>query len=265
VKPRGKLTRARVVEWLQSRHWLRVHMFVIVTVTFLAGITATKLLMLLGVDLLWLRYAISVCAAYLVFLFMIRLWIAIVCGTDDRFFDSPNGIDLYVRAAGGADDVAEIFGGGKFGGGGASGSWGSADDIAAAPAKAAKLSGGSDKSGCLSFDLGGDGEGCVVVILLAVLVGALLIAGGYLIYAAPAILGEAAFEALLAAALARRAKKLALGGWVGSVFRATVWIFVVVLALSITLGWYAQKHCPGARRVMDAIDCSAAARESSPR
>src|SRR6185503_16578546 len=120
--------------------------------------------------------------------------------------------------------------------------------------------GGSDKSGCLSFDIGGD-EGCFVVILLAVLIGVLLIAGGYLIYAAPAILGEAVFEALLAAALARRAKKLAAGGWAGSVFKATVWIFFAVFALSIVLGWYAQESCTEARRIRDAINCGAAARE----
>ena len=232
-------------------------MFLIVTATFLAGLLTTKLLMMSGVDLLWLRYALAVGAAYLTFLAIIRLWIWYVCYGGG--YDGSDGIDLFVRAMDKVEWV-ELGEGGQFGGGGASGTWEMADgapvemEISTAPAKAVG-SGGSDKSGCLSFDIGGD-EGCFIVILLAVLAGALLIAGGYLVYAAPAILGEAVFEALLAAALVRRTKKLAAAGWAGSIFQATVWIFLAVLAISITLGWYAQKSCPEARRIRDAIDCS---------
>jgi len=266
VRKRQKkvLTRAEVIAWLQRRHWLRLHMFLIVAATFLAGLLTTKLLMNSGVDLLWLRYAIAVCAAYLTFLVIIRIWIWYVCYGGG--YDSSDGIDLFVRSM---DKVewAELGGGGEFGGGGASGTWATPDgvpvemEISTAPSKLAGSGGGSDKSGCLSFDIGGD-EGCFVVILLAVLVGVLLIAGGYLIYAAPAIMGEAVFEALLAAALVRRTKKFAAAGWGGSIFQATIWIFLAVLAISITLGWYAQKSCPEARRVRDAINCVSAARES---
>lgn len=261
MKPRQKtLTRAKVIEWLQRRHWLRLHMFFMVTATFLAGLTATKVLMIVGVDLLWLRYAVAVCAAYLAFLVMIRLWIWYVCGGGDEVFDPLNGIDLFARGSSNTSSwVPDFSGRGKFGGGGSSGDWGtSSSEVAVAPAKIGNGGGGSDKTGCLSFDIGGD-DGCVVVILLVALVGVLFIGGAYLIYAAPAILGEAAFEALLAAALARRAKKLAAAGWAGSVFKATVWIFLAVLAFSITLGWYAQKSCPNARRIRDAINCAAAA------
>ncbi|HEV7763402.1 MAG TPA: hypothetical protein VGQ76_00235 [Thermoanaerobaculia bacterium] len=258
MKKRQKrvLTRAEVIAWLQRRHWVRLHMFFLVTATFLAGLLATKLLMELGVDTLWLRYALAVCGAYLVFLVLVRLWIWYVCGRGVDL-DAADGIDLFVRAMDKGERVE--IGGGEFGGGGASGTWDTPDgvpvdvEISTAPAKLAST-GGSDKSGCLSFDIGGD-EGCFVVILLAVLVGALLIAGGYLIYAAPAILGEAVFEVLLAAALARRAKKLEAAGWGGSVFNATVWIFLAVLAIAVTLGWYAQKSCPEATRIRDAINC----------
>ncbi len=240
-------------------------MFFIVTATFLAGLVTTKLLMMSGVDLLWLRYALAVCAAYLTFLVLIRMWIWYVCQGGGGGEDSA--IDLFVR---GMDKVewVEIGGGGQFGGGGASGTWEAADgapvelEISTAPAKLASSGGGgSDKSGCLSFDIGGD-EGCFVVILLAVFVGVLLIAGGWVIYAAPAILGEAVFEVLLAAALVRRTKKLAATGWAGSVFKSTVWIFVAVLTIAVVLGWYTQKSCPDARRIRDAINCGAVVRES---
>lgn len=237
-------------------------MFFLVTATFLAGLLATKLLMELGVDTLWLRYALAVCGAYLVFLVLVRLWIWYVCGRGADL-NGTDGIDFFVRAM----DKGEWLevGGGQFGGGGASGTWATPDgtpvevEISTAPANVVSA-GGSDKSGCLSLDIGGD-EGCFIVILLAVLVGALLIAGGYLIYAAPAILGEAVFEVLLAAALARRAKKLEAAGWGGSVFKATVWIFLAVLAIASGLGWYAQDVCPEAIRIRDAINCGVVARE----
>jgi hypothetical protein len=261
VKKRQKrvLTRAEVISWLQRRHWVRLHMFLLVTATFLAGLLATKLLMELGVDTLWLRYGVAVCAAYLVFLLMVRLWIWYVCGSGVGL-ESPDGIDLFVRSM---DKVewTEIGGGGQFGGGGASGTWEAPDgvpvDVEFSSATSEVVSSSvSEPSGCL--DIGGD-EGCFVVILLALLVGALLIAGGYLIYAAPAILGEAVFEFLLAAALARRAKKMASAGWGGSLFKATIWIFLAVLAFAVTLGWYAQDACPDARRIRDAINCGSAA------
>jgi hypothetical protein len=77
----------------------------------------------------------------------------------------------------------------------------------------------------------------------------------YVIYAAPAIMTEAAFNAALAGALARRAKHLSFGTWVGSVVRSTILPFLIVLALAITTGWYAQKHCPSATRLRDAFRC----------
>ena len=243
------LTRAAVREWLQSRHWLRLHMFVIVAVTFGAGLVATWALMKLGVDRLWWRYAIGVCAAYLVFLALVRLWIWFVCRIDAGYADGE-AFELVLRNAERIEWTTELGGGGEFGGGGASGGWEGGEDVVAAPMKVASSSDG----GGLSLDVG-DAEGCAGVIVLGVLVALFMVVGGYLIYTAPAILAEAAFEALLAAALARRAKRVAGAGWVGSVFLSTFWVFAAVLAFAIVLGWYAQMRCPEAMRLRDAVNC----------
>src|SRR5688572_4012488 len=72
-------------------------------------------------------------------------------------------------------------------------------DAVITPDSAAASSRGSDAPGC-GID-GGD-EGCLIVVLIAVVL-ALVVASAYVIWAAPAILGEVAFEAALAAALAR--------------------------------------------------------------
>jgi hypothetical protein len=42
---------------------------------------------------------------------------------------------------------------------------------------------------------------------------------------------------------------------VGSVFHATVIPFAIVLAFAIALGWFAQKRCPSAVRLREAIHC----------
>jgi hypothetical protein len=105
-----------------------------------------------------------------------------------------------------------------------------------------------------SFDL--DLDEFFVVILFLALVFSLLFVGIYIIYTAPVLLTEAAFEALLTGALVRRARKIDRPGWVGAVTRATAWPFIVVLILSIALGWAVQHACPGATRVSDAFHCA---------
>ena len=227
-------------------------MFFILGGTYLAGLLTTNLLLHAGLNLLWLRYALAVCASYGVFLALIRIWLWYVNADRGGTVDfSGDGIDIISHFTPSPDPGVSGFGGGggQFGGGGASGSWGSASEAVAAPAKS---SGKSISSGC-SGDLGGD-EGCVVVLLIA-LVFSLLIISVYLIWTAPALLGEAAFEALLAASLAKRAKKIESRGWVGTVWRATVWPFLAVLAISIVLGWYAQKECPEAKKLRDVFEC----------
>lgn len=255
----NKPSKKNVTAWLARRFFLRIHMFVILGGTYVAGAIATRMLYAVGVDILWLRYALAVCGAYLVFLILIRLWLAYVGAMSGPDVDVLDGVDFCADLVSELNPIADLStvpafgsgGGGVSGGGGASGGW----DLAELDVTDLKVpSSGSNLPGCgLDLDLD---EGFFVVVLLIVLVFALALAGFYLIYVAPAILGEAAFEAALAFALARRAKKIDRPGWVGSVTRATMWPFLAVLALSIVLGAYAQKHCPDARRLVEAIDCA---------
>jgi hypothetical protein len=109
-------------------------------------------------------------------------------------------------------------------------------------------------SGCLGgFDVD-IGEG-VILILFGVIVLSLFIGGGYLIYAAPAILADAALEALLAAALARRARRVATAHWAGGVIVATAPTFIATLIFAIALGVGVGMFCPDAKRLIDASEC----------
>jgi hypothetical protein len=101
---------------------------------------------------------------------------------------------------------------------------------------------------------GGDlGDGIWVLVALVALAAAMFGAFAWLIYAAPTILADAAFSALLSAGLARKTHAMTSGSWVGSVIGHTWLAFAVVLALTLTFGWLAHKHNPDARTMAEVI------------
>ena len=255
-KKRRPLTRERVARWLENRFFLRFHMTLILVATFLAGLGATKLLLAVGFESMAVRYLLAVVAAYLAFLALIRLWLFYV--NADRSVDfGGDAIDISFHVGDVSGDViAPQLGGGSFGGGGATGSWG---DAVAAPVKSSGGGGGG-----FGLDLDLDLDGLIVVVLFLALCGAIFFAGLYVIYTAPALMSEAAFEALLAGALLRRAKKIDRVGWVGKVWKATFWPFFAVLVLAGALGWFAQKRCPDAVTLRGAIQCPSRLISSPP-
>ena len=221
------LTRRSVREWLEERFFVRLHMTVILLGTTLAGVVATRTLMRLHVNVLALRYAIAVTLAYLVFLGLVKLWLLYVnADTESDVLDAVDLTDVVIDA-----ELPAVSGSGF-----------------SLPIDA-------------NLDLGDDLTGILFLIALILIV---FLLGGIAIYyiaMAPAVLGEAAFEALLAASLVRRAKKAESSGWLRAVSRATVLPFVLVLAFSIFLGWIAQKHCPDAIKLRDAVTCGTRANE----
>jgi hypothetical protein len=102
-----------------------------------------------------------------------------------------------------------------------------------------------------------DDEGGLVLIIVLGILAALLFsvlgAGVFLIWEAPAILAEAAFNAVLAASLVRSTKRMNEPDWLGSVFKATWKPFAVVLALAVVSGWAMHHYLPKASRMMDVI------------
>ncbi|HYH08499.1 MAG TPA: hypothetical protein VEK11_15695 [Thermoanaerobaculia bacterium] len=246
----GVVTREKIRNWLERKFFLRIHMTLILGGTFLAGLAATTVLMILEVNILALRYGLAVFAAYLMFLVLIKLWLYYVRMSRDAIDITIDGIEFFGDVGGEAYE--HLGGGGSFGGGGASGSW---EDPLVVPAKALKSSGGSGSGkGLFNFSIDGGDEGCALVLFVLLVFG-LLFASVYLIYTAPVILAEAAFEAALAGALARRARRVERGNWVGAVWRATVWPFLAILVLSVALGWFAQRSCPAATKLADVWNC----------
>jgi hypothetical protein len=116
--------------------------------------------------------------------------------------------------------------------------------------------GGSKSSGSSSFSLDIDGEGLILVVLAIALVAAIVVASGYLVWAAPDILSEAAFGAVLAGGLARRAKNEDAMGWVTGVVKKTWWPFAIVLGLTVVFAGYAGTHYPQAKTFKQAFEAA---------
>jgi len=232
-----------------------------------AGMIANKILLELGMRSMLTRYLMAVCVSYGVFFILMRLWLSYVSPAKTSThsdIDIVNSIDLGQGStdlfSGGGTAVSEApftGGGGDFGGAGATDAWGESSSISL-PVRSAILpnvssghgasGGSSSSSGGWSLDLGDEG---IVLILLALLVLVIFGAGAYLIYAAPEILSEAAFQALLAAGLIKASREITRKGWMGSVFKATVVPFLVVLAMTAIFGLAAQYYYPHATRVAD--------------
>jgi hypothetical protein len=77
--------------------------------------------------------------------------------------------------------------------------------------------------------------------------------GIYLVWEAPVILSEAAFELVLASALGSAAGRMQQPGWMGSVFRATWLPFALVLAMATAFAGVAQHFCPEATRLSEVL------------
>ncbi len=253
---------------LQHRFFLRVHMTAMLALTLLAGIFTVRFLNAIGVSILFFRYAIAVIVAYAVFVSSVKLWlwyIGIVAAAAaarktrsssdwfDAFNISGRGGSSIGSSSGSSAGSAEFGGGGgRFGGGGATGSWGDARTqpsfMTFLSSKGSSGGGGGDSDSDL-------GELILIVLAIAVVL-AVLASFVWVIWAAPTILSEAAFNAVLAGALAKHANKASHGSWIGSVIRATAVPFAIILVLAVLLGWYAQHYCPDATSLREAIHCA---------
>ena len=250
---------------ISARFAVRVHCALILLACFGVGLFVTKLMLIVGVHAMWLRYAVALVAAYLTFLLGVRIWLR-YAGFDRPILPSrrsslAGNLDLpnFGGPGGGGGSWGSggsIFrgGGGRSGGGGASLSFG--DGARADPAPTgAFLSASSSSShasggGIGGIDLGDDGW--VLILLIAVV---LAVSGSvvWLIYAAPTILADAAFAALLSAGLVKSTRHIASGGWVESVIGHTWIAFGAVFVLALAFAIVAQNHFPEARTLMDVV------------
>lgn len=234
-------------------------MTLILLATSMAGVLASKGMLAAGLHNVAIRYPVTVLSAYLVFFAAVKVWLWLMTDTpSSKISDTGNtvldGVDIPIPL-GGFGQQAFSGGGGAFDGGGASADFGDTiGEMASGSGDA--LGGVGDAVGDVVGGVADDEGGLVLVIvlgILAVLLFSVMGAGFFLIYQAPAILAEAAFDAVLAASLVRSSRKMNQPDWMGSIFKATWKPFAVVLALAIVAGWGMHYYLPKASRMIDVI------------
>ena len=263
----------RVAQILDKSYYVRLHMFMILTATALTGLICSKLLVLLGMGSMAIRFGIATILSYLAFFLFIKLWLLYIgAGSIFRLREkanadsSPSLLDLNPTPGGlgtgsGGTQPFNGFADGASGGGGAGGGF----DYTVCPDPGTVVGAASNSSvtegvGSAAGDAAGcafgdeDGLGIIAAILLAALVLSIIIAGGYLIWCAPSIMSEAVFQVLLATGLAGKIRKANGSGWEISILKSTWWIFLLVLLFSVGFGFAAQKCIPTAITVKDIIN-----------
>ncbi len=277
-----RITGPKFKHRLLANFFVRFHMTLILAAVCLSGLSVSKLLLAFGVKWMLARYLIAVCVAYAIFFLLMRLWLWYVGLSprtrtamehskkrDSYSINDGYSFDVGTGSGGGSNPNWSGFGGGSSGGGGASDSWGEATTSSnwmATPANPAPSSGGflnfgssssvssssGSKGSIFDFDLGDDGcLALIVLLLLAALIFGIFGAGAYLIYQAPAIFTEVAFQAALASGLIKASKNIDAPNWSGSVFKATCLPFLIVLILTAAFSVAAHRYCPTATKATE--------------
>ncbi len=228
--------RQRFLRAFRERFFLRFHMTLIMVAVMFSGVLASKIMWRFGVSSMAARYPMAVVCSYGVFFVLVSIWLFYIHASQDG--DHETAMDIGDAVGEGARALINVGGSPTEGLGNV------------------KLSGGSGSGsgGGSSFSLGdGDGEGILVLLLLLVLLVVVFCSGLYVIWEAPNILAEAAFQAVLATSLRRRAKLVDQPGWTGSLLSATWWPFAIVLLAAAAFGLAATHYCPTSTRLPEVL------------
>lgn len=222
----------RLMRKLELEGHPRLQMFLLVSLTGLAGLLASFIMLQAGIGAMHLRYPLAVGCAWLAFLFLLWLWLRTQA---EDWVDVPADFSL---PSGGADtpghgddvELPPLGAGGEFGGGGASAGF-SVDDTLPAPDMAAvDLPGVKAVGEAVGDVVGGADEGAIplaVALLIAALVAVLLFASLYVVYLAPALFAELLVDGVLSASLYRRMRGLQSRHWLESAVRRSFLPFSV--------------------------------------
>lgn len=250
LPPRGSLRdwRRKFKTAVKGQFLVRFHMAIILGVVTVVGMLANKLLFVAGVPTMALRYPAAVAISYLAFFVGVWIWIGYVQSAAPQSLLDPRLAAPMVAAA-----------------------------LTAAPALSARqqrqpqtrldhedLADGVDGAvdGLESIgDAAGLVDEGVVWVLVLLLVAGVVLAGGWLVWQAPAILSEAAFSATLAGAVRKALRDEVGPHWAWHVFRKSVIPFALVVLVAAGAGWGARVVCPQAHTIKAALSCDAAAAE----
>ncbi|MFZ4538277.1 hypothetical protein [Propionivibrio sp.] len=261
-------SKKRLAGWLVQRFFVRFHISLILAFAVGVGLLATRGLFSLGLETMHWRWPLAMLAAYAAFLLGVRLWLAYVglgrylereeepaIDVHDLGFSGSGGDSGGVPCFGDGSRLVldEVGGGGSFGGGGASGDF---SDLAGSDLGNLSDSGSGISLPDIDLDVGGADEGClpvVILVLVLALLAVVLGVGFYIVWQAPFMLAEVAFEAAMAAGLIRSARKVDDPGWIGGALSASWKPFLLIFLFSLIVAALAEKFAPQARTLPQII------------
>lgn len=236
-------TRAMAIQLMRTRllheGFPRLQMFILVSLTGLAGFAASAAMLAAGVDTMALRYTLAMGVAYLAFLLLLWLWLR-TSAADYLDVMPYAGSDGDASAKDTGDDFTG--GGGSFDGGGASANvdFGAQDSaIDAIADNPLEVVSEADET---TIPL--------VVILLAV---GIALSSLFVIWSAPILFAEILVDALLAAGLYRRLRVLEPQHWMLAALRRTIIPFVLTTLTVAAAGWGMQAYAPEARSLGEVL------------
>ena len=89
-------SKERFKRFLEKRFSLRLHMFLILSGVFFVGILSSKIMLLMHVNSMLIRYPLAVVFSYLAFFGLVKLWLIYLSSSTGRrssFVDSGSGGD----------------------------------------------------------------------------------------------------------------------------------------------------------------------------
>ena len=220
-------------------------MFILVSLTGLAGFGASAGMLVAGIDTMALRYVLAMGIAYIVFLLLLWLWLRTSASDYLDALPVPDGGAAGARSAagagesgGGGEPVGGEFagGGGSFDGGGASGNVdfglkdSGIDTIAEKPLAA----------------IAHAEEGAIPLAIILLALG-IALSSLFVIWSAPLLFAEILVDALLSAGLYRRLRGLNPRHWMFAALRRTLLPFVLTTLVAGGAGWGMQAYAPEAR------------------
>ena len=246
-----QLWESRTEQQLRRRYVLWLHGVWIGSIVLLTMWATAHGQMLLGNDLLSVRYLITLGIGYLTYLLVLRLWAAALLRRDSSTLDGNGDLGLPdVNVSGNADAPAFASGGGgDFGGGGASGSFADASSSGEGIASLA--------SEALGAAAGAEEGAIVVVPVVAIfLVGLAVVFGAgslALAYFGWDVLLVVAVELAFSVASASTAVRLAREGWLSAAVRLTYKPLLGALVCAVLLGGLIDTLLPAADSLPQAV------------
>ena len=236
-------TRAMAIQRMRARllreGFPRVQMFILVSLTGLAGFGASAAMLAAGIDTMALRYALAMGVAYIAFILLLWLWLR-TSAADYLDFVPVDGSG----GNAGAHDCAAGFsgGGGSFDGGGASGNvdFGTQDSAI-------------DTLVDRPLAAVGEADEATIPLVVVLLAAGIVLSSLFVVWSAPILFAEILVDALLAAGLYRRLRVLEPRHWMLAALRRTIVPFVLTTLTVAAAGWGMQVYAPEARSLGEVL------------